>query len=842
VTSNAAETLVAIQQVLQELKDASFVAHRDTVLALPAIEVYGEVATLAWVQACRDLFLHDRDAGKAFIRASAMVARACDSVQPWTGQAREFLRWRGSWKAVEGFMSHAVAAFALFGADGEARWAKLGFEWCAQHLESGIAYFGASVEALSGGNGVAAIEQLLLPARELFDVRRLGLAIYLPGATRVRDLLGSDAIAPWARRGADIMQAGRSRGEAFFRLESEESVTLLLENAPGFRLPQHTRLLQLVLFAWFGQSFELEDGNWSPDQGRAFVETDGRCLFLPAALPTRAEAVLSVLHVAGHLVFDSYERRYIEQLFRDVGRPHPPFDDDQRITWRPLFAGYGEDLARFQLIFDICEDLRVDARIQAQVPNYLRRLIAAANERGLPAGAAHDYYAFALETLRATVEASGLDLRLAPLLDARATVVDAFRIANIVYAHTTLPALTLAERAACYLPGRAPNAARPVYPRGRLDRAEFGTGAPDVDDALANTRINPNPERREIPKSAQGDDPEFDIPSEETSGSGGRVGVGIPQAAHVTGWARAAGLNEKGVAYPEWDYRDGRYKRRWAWVQERALIEVDAGEAMRLLEQHAVALKQLKRAVQSQRPARMAPRRRRFDGDELDMEATLNFVVEMRAGMSPQPTIYRQRVLQQRDTAVMLLADLSTSIMQLDADGSARVIDRIRAGMLLFAEALEEIGDPCCIAGFASKYRDNVSFYPIKEFGERLTPAMRATLGGLSGRLATRMGAAIRHAVARFKDVSSRRRLLLILSDGRPADYDDGGDEKYLHEDTRMAVKEAVDNAVHPFCITLDAAGGRYLPQIFGHGHYLVLAHLDDLPAKLPEIYLRLKR
>ena len=104
------------------------------------------------------------------------------------------------------------------------------------------------------------------------------------------------------------------------------------------------------------------------------------------------------------------------------------------------------------------------------------------------------------------------------------------------------------------------------------------------------------------------------------------------------------------------------------------------------------------------------------------------------------------------------------------------------------------------------------------------------------------MGTAIRHAVKRFDKAPSQRRLLLILSDGRPADYDDGGDERYLHEDTRMAVKEAVDAGVHPFCITLDPAGSKYLPQIFGPGHYLVLDHINDLPKKLPEVYLRLRR
>ena len=89
----------------------------------------------------------------------------------------------------------------------------------------------------------------------------------------------------------------------------------------------------------------------------------------------------------------------------------------------------------------------------------------------------------------------------------------------------------------------------------------------------------------------------------------------------------------------------------------------------------------------------------------------------------------------------------------------------------------------------------------------RCRRSIRSQIGGMSGRLATRMGAAIRHATARFDGIESRRRLLLILSDGRPEDYDDGGDRRYLHEDTRMAVKEAVAKGVHPFCITVDTHG-----------------------------------
>jgi nitric oxide reductase activation protein len=198
--------------------------------------------------------------------------------------------------------------------------------------------------------------------------------------------------------------------------------------------------------------------------------------------------------------------------------------------------------------------------------------------------------------------------------------------------------------------------------------------------------------------------------------------------------------------------------------------------------------------------------------------------------------------MRQREIAVTLLADMSTSIMQHLPEGGGRLVDRVRAGVLLFAESMEEVGDNYSIAGFCSKYRDNVTYYTIKDFAQPLSEDVRGQIGGMSGRLATRMGAAIRHATACFERVESRRRLLLILSDGRPEDYDDGGDRRYLHEDTRMAVKEAVAKGVHPFCITVDTMANQYLPQIFGRGHYLVLDHINSLPNKLPEIYLRLRR
>ena len=100
----------------------------------------------------------------------------------------------------------------------------------------------------------------------------------------------------------------------------------------------------------------------------------------------------------------------------------------------------------------------------------------------------------------------------------------------------------------------------------------------------------------------------------------------------------------------------------------------------------------------------------------------------------------------------------------------------------------------------------------------------------------TRMGAAIRHISSYLGSRSNSRRLLLLITDGRPNDLDHY-EGRYGIEDTRRAVIEArrVGHAV--FGITIDSKAQQYIPYIFGPSGFAIIPDARQLINWVPVIY-----
>ena len=295
-----------------------------------------------------------------------------------------------------------------------------------------------------------------------------------------------------------------------------------------------------------------------------------------------------------------------------------------------------------------------------------------------------------------------------------------------------------------------------------------------------------------------------------------------------------------GIPLPEWDYRKNLLLEDHVRLTELTPSIHDPRAAPTPLPEH---LRRTARRLHRQFAA-LTPGRRwlkaQVDGTELDLDAVVRAATDRATGHHPSDQLYLSLEKRERDLACLALADLSLSTDSW-VSSEARVIDVIRDSLLLFGEALLATGDSFALCGFSSVKRSNVRFHRLKDFDQRFDDRARGRIMAIKPGYYTRLGAAIRHATTILDGQRAARRILLILSDGKPNDLDlyDG---RYGIEDTRVAVVEARNRGVVPFCVTIDREGASYLPHLFGPAGYAVIRQPDELPARLPMFYAQLTR
>jgi len=99
----------------------------------------------------------------------------------------------------------------------------------------------------------------------------------------------------------------------------------------------------------------------------------------------------------------------------------------------------------------------------------------------------------------------------------------------------------------------------------------------------------------------------------------------------------------------------------------------------------------------------------------------------------------------------------------------------------------------------------------------------------------------MRHAAHHLLQQPERRKLLLLITDGEPADIDER-DPQHLRHDTRKAVEELHTRGILTYCLTLDPNADAYVKRIFGANHYTIIDHVEKLPEKLPVLFASLTK
>src|SRR2546427_6181286 len=287
--------------------------------------------------------------------------------------------------------------------------------------------------------------------------------------------------------------------------------------------------------------------------------------------------------------------------------------------------------------------------------------------------------------------------------------------------------------------------------------------------------------------------------------------------------------------YDEWDGRIQDYRTRWCRVVEQTAPEGTEEFIGLVRSRYGGVVSLIRRYFEGIRPPALRRMRRQADGEEVDIEAAVEALVERKAHISASEFVYIRRDRRDRDVAAAVLVDLSGSTGQQIGPGGARIIDVEKEGMVLLCEALEAIGDQYAVYGYSGQSRHDVQVLVLKDFDERYGPQIWRRIDAVRPLVQNRDGAAIRHALRRFLARAAQGKLLGVLSDGRP--LDDAYQDEYALEDTKAALREAKALGVHPFCITVDREARGYLARLYGEVCYLIIDRAESLPERLPRIY-----
>ncbi len=730
--------------------------------------------------------------------------------------------------------------------------------------------------------------QALETARRVADEFPPGVVALLRALPKLFEEGTPERFEPWVGHGLGIAAENADAGRAYFALESRTSVAVLhaspvavaLEDAQGVLRKIVQMLTAVPATPRATGRFQLRS---SLEAGRR-----DRTIALPSSIDVldgwednrRLYGVLAAL-LAGRRVHGTYDDDTV--LARLAADDRPPFVDE---------------------LFLVAETYRIAHRVAAEYPGVAadvawacRRLLAVWERQADPSPAAlfDAVAALALDARGAErpvppwLAASAVVILppLRPLAESTATVADALAVAERLapaFTHLVQPITITDADALDFLPL--------VFDAADGDEAPFAPGLADVDTTGA-VPVPPKPDRLpdELLRDLQvllddrdtGDATGLALSPEELrrllesgllkdlqQGTGEDVdasGLYVTQllgkllgerrelrriGAEGVGPRRVARIPTPGddspvLFYDEWDHVIGDYRAAWCQLREIAVTD-DAGVFFEhSLLRNADLVPDIRRVFQQVRPERYRSVRGLEDGENIDWNAAVEARVERRVRGTSSTKLYTARHRQEREVATLFLLDMSASTDEAAAGSTTgeRIIDVAKDALVIMASALEEIGDTYAIYGFSGQGRDRVEVYPVKTFGERLSPAVKGRLGGIEPKGSTRMGTALRHATALMRDLPAPSQHLVLISDGFPQDLDYGDDRQshvYGIRDTATAMRETRAAGIKPFCITVDLAGHDYLREMCDPDAYVVIERVADLPRELPRIYQRLVR
>ncbi|HEX3559820.1 MAG TPA: VWA domain-containing protein [Pyrinomonadaceae bacterium] len=698
----------------------------------------------------------------------------------------------------------------------------------------------------------------------------------------------------WAREGLRAENLSARARRSYFALETRRSNEQLQGSGgdAGLALEAVAQTLRLYVEGLTGRAVEVAPLSAVPDEQRI---GDGRTIHLPSnvsefddeALDFRLYKVLAA-HAAGQIEFGTHERDTtdLRAAYESLAAAYAPENADALDAFS--LDGYINDPSTSERALAPEEEARLAElrkRVLPEGGDY-HAVLALFPQSGLAArifgtlengridrrlrhayrGLARDLDLVREYLRRSRPRIAGLPITLVPfellfqitlcggaLEDARAIYGQIVsELETIVVDYLTDPRATVADT--LMATARVYTLFQSVVPDITERQSQYDEERGAEKQGGAQSNLETEDEEREDSSEAERQERRRDArelfnewASQSADTDGEETLTGAERWMHGESPEQDLEPGEEAFEYDEWDRDLSDTRVGWCRVVEKRTRRGDRSFVELTRTRYRGVISSIRHQFQLMRPESLKRVANELDGDDYDLNALIDYVIDRRADGQQSERVYTRRLRRERDVAVAFLLDQSSSTartigrhpLQPYTHPGRRIIEVEKEGLVLMSEALEAVGDPYSIYGFTSEGRRNVKFYVVKDFDEPYAGEVEQRIGGINYQNNTRLGAAIRHAAAKLRTQAARTRLLIVLSDGRPYDHD-YGDARYAREDTREALRQTRLEGITPFCITIDRDSEAELRDLYGEVGYTIIDDVLTLPERMPAIYRRL--
>lgn len=291
------------------------------------------------------------------------------------------------------------------------------------------------------------------------------------------------------------------------------------------------------------------------------------------------------------------------------------------------------------------------------------------------------------------------------------------------------------------------------------------------------------------------------------------------------------------LTYDEWDFEKRKYKEHFCKLYPKIQLKTNSSYYQSTILKNNSTLFNLRKILVSLNN-KMQQQKRQNHGEEFDIDAITDLYADVHSKKTPSDKIYLSNRKKEKDLSILLLLDISLSSDSYAAGN--RVIDVEKQVSILFGEILNEFNIDFSIDSFYSKTRNFSTYLTIKDFDENWAIA-KNKVGAIEPSGYTRIGTALRHAGARLDTRKTKSKWIILVSDGKPNDYDKY-EGKYGINDVKQALRELNQRDINSYALAIEAQAKYYLPQMFGQNHYQILTTPTELLQSMVKLYEKIKQ